>query len=117
MYIQARRLDRIVSGGENVAVDWVIDCLKQHPTVQDCAIIGVADPKWGQKVVAFIVPNKSILLPDTQKNIEAHSSFAITEPEPVIAKKLLQQCRENPYLYPITRKKFITLVHPAHFAW
>ena len=95
LYIQARRLDRIVSGGENVAVNWVIDCLKQHPTVQDCAIIGVADPKWGQKVVAFIVPNQSILPPDTQKNIEAHSSSAITELEPVIAERLLQQCRET----------------------
>tara|TARA_B100000900_G_scaffold26473_1_gene20575 strand:+ start:1584 stop:3122 length:1539 start_codon:yes stop_codon:yes gene_type:complete len=95
LYIQARRLDRIISGGENVAVDWVIDCLKQYPIVQDCAIIGVADPKWGQKVVAFIVPNQSILLPDNQKNIEAHSSFAITELEPVIAEKLLQQCREK----------------------
>ena len=95
MYIQARRTDRIVSGGENVAVDWVIHCLEQHPTVLECAIIGVADPKWGQKVVAFIVPNRSILSPDAQKDIMAHSSFVLPELEPIIAEKLIQKCRET----------------------
>lgn len=95
LYIQARRTDRIVSGGENVAVDWVIHCLEQHPTVLECAIIGVADPKWGQKVVAFIVPNRSISPPDTQKDIMAHSSFALIELKPIIAEKLIQKCRET----------------------
>ena len=93
LYIQARRLDRIVSGGENIAVDWVIKCLKQHPYVHDCAIIGVNDPKWGQKVVAFIVPVLTMLAPSIQKNIQAKSFGALTELEPFFSEELLEQCR------------------------
>ncbi len=78
LYIQARRLDRIVSGGENIAVDWVIECLSQHPSIHDCTIIGVADPKWGQKVVAFIVPistvSNSMTIPvDTSNSVSAQA--------------------------------------------
>jgi O-succinylbenzoic acid--CoA ligase len=109
LYIQARRLDRIVSGGENIAVDWVIDCLKQHPSIQDCAIIGVADPKWGQKVVAFIVPistvsssvtppvvtSKSVSAQAVSIQKELHSILLDDKKElqTKLTEELLDQCR------------------------
>jgi len=47
---------RIVkSAAENVYPAEVESCLKQHPAVADCAIIGVPDPKWTQNVKAIIV--------------------------------------------------------------
>jgi long-chain acyl-CoA synthetase len=47
---------RIVkSAAENVYPAEVEGCLKQHPAVADCAIIGVPDPKWTQNVKAIVV--------------------------------------------------------------
>ena len=45
----------IKSAAENVYPTEVETCLKQHPAVADCAIIGVPDPKWTQNVKAIVV--------------------------------------------------------------
>jgi O-succinylbenzoic acid--CoA ligase len=54
LVIHARRSDRIVSGGENVAPKRVQDVLLKSPSVKDVHIFGKDDPVWGQKVVAVI---------------------------------------------------------------
>ena len=47
---------RIVkSAAENIYPAEVEGCIKQHPAVADCAIIGVPDPKWTQSVKAIVV--------------------------------------------------------------
>tara|TARA_B100000575_G_scaffold73553_1_gene57215 strand:+ start:4664 stop:6205 length:1542 start_codon:yes stop_codon:yes gene_type:complete len=94
LYIQARRLDRIVSGGENVSVEWVIECLKQHLSVHDCAIIGIADAKWGQKVVAFIEPEKTVFAPSHQNNDQTVLLDEENELNPMITKELIEHCRK-----------------------
>lgn len=55
VYIQDRVKDMIVSGGENVYPRMVEDVLFTHPTVADCAVIGVPDPQWGETVKAVVV--------------------------------------------------------------
>ncbi|MFE6733897.1 class I adenylate-forming enzyme family protein [Microbacterium sp. NPDC057650] len=47
--------DIYVSGGENVAPAEVERALRGHPLVQDCAVVGVPDPVWGERGVAFVV--------------------------------------------------------------
>lgn len=47
----------IITGGENVWPDAVERVLAQHPLVAECAIAGVVDDEWGQRVVAWIVTN------------------------------------------------------------
>jgi acyl-CoA synthetase (AMP-forming)/AMP-acid ligase II len=51
-----RAKDMIVSGGENVYSVEVERALFRHPGVAMVAVIGTPDPKWGEKVTAFVVP-------------------------------------------------------------
>ena len=51
-----RAKDMIVSGGENVYSVEVERALFRHPAVSIAAVIGTPDPKWGEKVTAFVVP-------------------------------------------------------------
>jgi fatty-acyl-CoA synthase len=47
--------DMYVSGGENVYPAEVEDVLLDHPAVAQCAVIGVADERWGEVGRAFVV--------------------------------------------------------------
>ena len=46
----------IVTGGEKVWPQAVEEVLLQHGAVSEVAVIGIADPEWGQRVVALVVP-------------------------------------------------------------
>jgi acyl-CoA synthetase (AMP-forming)/AMP-acid ligase II len=54
LYIVDRQKDIIISGGENVASREVEEVIRRHPAVKDCAVIGLADPKWGELVCAVV---------------------------------------------------------------
>lgn len=56
VYVHDRIKDMIVSGGENVYPAEVEAALSSHPKIQDVAVIGVPDEKWGEAVKAVIVP-------------------------------------------------------------
>ena len=55
MYIVGRKKDMIITGGENVYPQEVEQCIISHPQVKEVAVVGLADPKWGEIVTAFIV--------------------------------------------------------------
>ena len=55
VFIVDRIKDMIVSGGENVYSTDVENAIAQHPGVAACAVIGVPDPKWGERVHAVVV--------------------------------------------------------------
>jgi acyl-CoA synthetase (AMP-forming)/AMP-acid ligase II len=55
VYIVDRIKDMIISGGENVYSTEVENAISGHPAVASCAVIGVPDPKWGERVHAVIV--------------------------------------------------------------
>jgi O-succinylbenzoic acid--CoA ligase len=50
-----RRDDLVITGGVNVSPTEVESVLAAHPGVADVGVAGVADPEWGQRVVAFVV--------------------------------------------------------------
>ena len=56
LHIVDRAKDMIISGGFNVYSTEVEQALLAHPDVQDCAVIGVPDEKWGERVVAVVQP-------------------------------------------------------------
>lgn len=55
LYLSGRSKDMIVSGGQNVFSVEVEDTLMNHPEVADCAVIGLPDDTWGERVTAVIV--------------------------------------------------------------
>ena len=56
LYIVDRVKDMIITGGENVYSAEVEQALAKHPAVRQCAVIGVPDAKWGERVTAVIIP-------------------------------------------------------------
>lgn len=53
--IRDRLKDVIISGGENISSVEVEGCLLHHPAVQEVAIVGLPDEKWGEAPHAFVV--------------------------------------------------------------
>jgi 2-furoate---CoA ligase len=56
LFVSGRVDDMIISGGENIHPVEVEEVLARHPEVRDVAVIGEPDEKWGERVVAFVVP-------------------------------------------------------------
>jgi acyl-CoA synthetase (AMP-forming)/AMP-acid ligase II len=54
LFIVDRAKDMIITGGFNVYSVEVEQALMQHPDVQDSAVIGLPDDKWGERVVAVL---------------------------------------------------------------
>jgi long-chain acyl-CoA synthetase len=55
LYLEGRRDDMIISGGINIMPARVEEVLLAHRGVAECAVVGVPDAEWGERVQAFIV--------------------------------------------------------------
>lgn len=56
LFIGGRSDDTIIRGGENIAPAELEDVLIEHPDVREVAVVGVEDQRWGQAIVAVVVP-------------------------------------------------------------
>jgi acyl-CoA synthetase (AMP-forming)/AMP-acid ligase II len=55
LFINDRMRDMIISGGFNIFPLEIEQVLFTHPCVQECAVVGVVDDKWGEAVTGVIV--------------------------------------------------------------
>ncbi len=55
LYISGRLKEVIVTGGQNVHAGEVEELILGHAGVADCAVIGLPDDKWGERVTAIVV--------------------------------------------------------------
>lgn len=58
-YIVGRKKEMIITGGENVYPLEVEQWLAAHPNIDEVAVLGLPDQKWGEIVTAFIVKKSS----------------------------------------------------------
>jgi fatty-acyl-CoA synthase len=68
--VRDRIKDVIISGGENISSVEVEGVLLRHPAVQEAAVVGLADEKWGEAPHAFV-----ILKPGTSADPEELRQF------------------------------------------
>ncbi|MFZ5748452.1 MAG: long-chain-fatty-acid--CoA ligase [Pseudomonadota bacterium] len=58
LFIRDRVKDMIVSGGENIYPVEVENAIQSHPHVADVAVIGIPHERWGETVLALVVPSQ-----------------------------------------------------------
>jgi fatty-acyl-CoA synthase len=58
--IKGRLKEMFISGGENVYPAEVESALHEHPRVQDAAVVGVPDERWGEVGAAFVVADDGV---------------------------------------------------------
>ena len=54
LFVTGRVDDMIISGGENISPVDIESVLSLHPAVDEVAVVGLPDERWGQRVVAFV---------------------------------------------------------------
>ncbi len=64
-FFHGRADDMIVSGGENIYPREVEELLYKHPGVQEAAVLGLPDEKWGQIVAAYVVASDASVTAET----------------------------------------------------
>ncbi|MDG1661840.1 MAG: AMP-binding protein [Pseudomonadales bacterium] len=83
LYLVDRRTDLIISGGVNIYPSEIENTLLEHDAVMDVAVVGGADPEWGEQVVAVV---------------ETHDGAS----DDALALNLMEHCRQRiaPYKCP-----------------
>jgi 2-furoate---CoA ligase len=87
LHVSGRVDDMIISGGENIHPVEVEEVLARHPDVRDVAVVGEPDPRWGERVVAFVVASATL----TAETLDRH-------------------CRESPALASFKRPRRVVFV-------
>lgn len=82
LFLKGRKNDVIITGGFNVYPGDVESALMRHPAVLECAVVGIADDKWGEAVHAAVT-----LRPNFVVGSEELISFLKAEVGSVLAPK------------------------------
>jgi long-chain acyl-CoA synthetase len=107
LFIVDRLKDMIISGGENVYPREVEELLYQRPEVEECAVVGLQDKEYGERVTAFIKlkPGARLeplalkqFLKDNLAPYKVPKSFVAVDelPKSATGKILKRDLRQNP---------------------
>jgi long-chain acyl-CoA synthetase len=77
VYITDRTKDLIIKGGENISPREIEEAMHTHPSVAECAVIGLPSTKYGEDIAAVVVmkPGKSA----SEEELQAHVSQFVTK--------------------------------------
>ena len=84
IYLSGRAKDFIKRGGEMVAPEEVEHILHACPGVEECAVIGLPDETWGERVVAVVVSTPGVELPEESLLDACQGLARFKRPEQVI---------------------------------
>jgi long-chain acyl-CoA synthetase len=108
LYIVDRLKDLIITGGENVYPREVEEQLYARPEVGECAVIGLPDKEWGERVTAFIVgkPDHPII-PEELKSFLKSRLSPFKVPKEYIAVSELPKSPAGKILKRELKKRFL----------
>ena len=84
----------INSGGEKIYPEEVESALKSHPAVFDCLVVGLPDPRWGEKVTAVVQPRAGAT--PTLEELAAHCRTLVAGYKVPKALHLVPQIQRQP---------------------
>ena len=84
IYLTGRAKDFIKRGGEMVAPEEVEQLLHACPGVEECAVIGVPDETWGERVMAVVVPTPGAEPSEASLLDACHTLARFKRPEQVV---------------------------------
>lgn len=107
LYIIDRKSDLINSGGEKIASVEIEDILQRHPAIREVAVVGMADPYWGERVhaVVSLVPGVPVTADDLiafaarylpRYKVPKTFAFVSELPKSATGKILKRRLRETP---------------------
>jgi acyl-CoA synthetase (AMP-forming)/AMP-acid ligase II len=114
LFIEGRSDDTIIRGGENIAPAEIEDVLRAHHEVADCAVVGIEDDEWGQRIAAAIV-----VVDDARASPEELRRFAKSHlrgsktPDFVVFLEELPYTDTGKLLRRVVRDDLTTLVAPS----
>jgi len=85
LFIEGRSDDTIIRGGENIAPAEIEDVLLQHPAVHSCAVVGLPDDEWGQRIAAAVVLRPGATIGADELQAFARASLRSSKTPEVIA--------------------------------
>lgn len=90
LFVEGRLDDVIIRGGENISPGEVEDVIALHPTVNDCAVVGMPDEQWGEQIAAFVVatPGQTIDVDDLVTHAREHLRSSRTPSRIVVIDEL-----------------------------
>ncbi len=74
--VVGRATDMLISGGENIYPAEIENRLAVHPQIAKCAIIGLPDAQWGEKVVACVVLRDCGEIEASAESTASHTAIA-----------------------------------------
>lgn len=105
LHLVDRASDMIITGGYNVYPREVEDVLLEHPSVRECAVVGLPDEKWVEAVTAFVVadapaPGAASLIAFVRERLAAYKvpkavRFVDSIPKSPVGKVLRRALRES----------------------
>ncbi|KZM73881.1 acyl-CoA synthetase [Nocardia terpenica] len=72
LYVVDRIKDMIITGGENVYSAEVESVLRDHPAVSACAVIGLPDRRYGERVHAVVVASGAVTADQLRAHVKRH---------------------------------------------
>lgn len=76
IHVVDRLKDMIISGGENIYCAEVENAVTSHPGVLACAVLGLPDERWGERVHAVVVPQSGVALDSEQLDLHCRAVIA-----------------------------------------
>jgi len=108
LYIVDRIKDMIITGGENVYPREIEEALYSRPEVEECAVIGLPDREWGERVTAFIVPRPGhSVVPEELKSFLKSRLSPFKVPKEFVAVSELPKSPTGKILKRQLKKQFI----------